>query len=79
MRCLRRKAGISQERLAVVVGRDRGNTAGLERGLRNPRLDTIFELLPALHVTFAEFAGEFESILATQSNSDGRNRRQPRP
>jgi ribosome-binding protein aMBF1 (putative translation factor) len=71
IRSLRLKAGISQERLALDVDRDRGNTASLERGLHIPTLETIYELLPGLHVTFAEFAEEFERILRAQNNPDG--------
>jgi transcriptional regulator with XRE-family HTH domain len=63
VRSLRRKAGISQERLALNLGIDRANTAGLERGLHSPTLGTIFRLLPRLHVTLAEFAKEFERNL----------------
>ena len=36
VRSLRLKAGLSQERLARDLGIDRGNLAGLERGLHTP-------------------------------------------
>jgi transcriptional regulator with XRE-family HTH domain len=75
VRRLRLKAGISQERLALDVGRDRGDTGSLERGLRIPRLDTIFQLLPGLHVTFVEFAAEFERTLRAKNGAGGRGRR----
>jgi transcriptional regulator with XRE-family HTH domain len=54
VRSLRLKAGISQERLALDLGIDRGHT---------PRLYTVLRLLADLHVTFAEFAREFERTL----------------
>ena len=57
---------LSQERLARDLGVDRGNLAGLERGMRNPTFYTIVRLLPGLHVTFVEFAQEFERILKKQ-------------
>jgi hypothetical protein len=46
--------------------------AGLERGLRTPRLYTILRLLPGLHVTFVEFAEEFERSLHTKCGAGGR-------
>jgi transcriptional regulator with XRE-family HTH domain len=67
VRSLRLKSGISQERLALNLGIDRGNTAGLKRGLHTPTLYTILRLLDGLHVTFVEFAGEFERTLHAQS------------
>jgi transcriptional regulator with XRE-family HTH domain len=54
---------LSQERLAQDLGIDRGNLAGLERGLHTPTFYTIVRLLPGLHVTFVEFVQEFERIL----------------
>jgi transcriptional regulator with XRE-family HTH domain len=52
VRSLRLKAGLSQERLVRELGIDRGNLAGLERGLHTPTLYTMCRLLPGLHVTF---------------------------
>jgi hypothetical protein len=45
-------------------------TTRLERGLPNPRLETIYELLPGLGVSYTEYAAEFERILCAQSSSD---------
>jgi hypothetical protein len=47
-----------------------GGTARLESGRANPRLDTIYELLPGLGVTLTEFSAEFEHILRAQNSSD---------
>jgi transcriptional regulator with XRE-family HTH domain len=69
LRFLRRKAGISQERLARNLGIDRGYTAGLERGRHTPTLETIYRLLPGLHVTFVEFAREFERTLRAKDGA----------
>ena len=63
VRFLRQKAGISQERLARNLGIDRGYLGGLEREKHTPTLESVFRLLPGLHVTFAEFAREFERTL----------------
>ena len=63
VRELRLKAGLSQERLALNLGINRGNLASLERGVHTPRLYTIARLLPGLGVTFVGFVQEFERIL----------------
>jgi transcriptional regulator with XRE-family HTH domain len=60
IRGLRRRKGISQERLALEANVERAYMSGLERGLHTPTLDMIFRLLPVLGIRFAEFAGEFE-------------------
>jgi transcriptional regulator with XRE-family HTH domain len=72
VRRLRLKAGISQERLALNVGLNRANTASLERGRRTPTLETVFKLLPGLHVTFVEFAQEFERTLRDGAKGRGK-------
>jgi transcriptional regulator with XRE-family HTH domain len=60
---LRRKAGIAQERAALESGIDRGYMGKLERGENVPTLDTIYKLLPALRVSFVQFAEHFETNL----------------
>lgn len=64
VRRLRLQAGKSQEQLAFDAGVDRGYMGGLERGQHSPTLETVYKLLGPLGVSFAEFAGEFERILA---------------
>ena len=59
VRSLSLKAGISQGRLALSLGIDRGNTAALEHGRHTPTLYTICRLLPGLHASFVEFGQEF--------------------
>ena len=61
---LRREKGISQEWLALETGTASAYMSGLERGLHTPTLETIYKLLPALEVSFTEFAAEFERCLA---------------
>ena len=63
VRALRRRAGISQEQLALRSGIDRGYMSGLERGLHSPTLGTIYRLLPVVGVSFAEFAAELDRQL----------------
>ncbi|WP_255772349.1 helix-turn-helix domain-containing protein [Mycobacteroides abscessus] len=44
----RAKAGISQERLSELAGLDRTYVSGVERGTRNPTLDSMARLSSAL-------------------------------
>jgi len=71
VRILRARTGISQEKLALQAGLDRGYMGGLEREKHTPTLESIYRLLPVLGVSFAEFAGEFERVL--------HSRRRPKP
>ena len=63
IRALRRRAGLSQEGLALASGLDRSYMGEIERGLRSPTIEIIFRLLPALGVSFTRFAREVESSL----------------
>jgi len=67
LRHLRARTGIAQERLALQAGIDRAYVSGLERGLHMPSLETIYKLLSALGVSFAEFGAEFEKCLRKRS------------
>ncbi|HKE24965.1 MAG TPA: helix-turn-helix transcriptional regulator [Bryobacteraceae bacterium] len=66
VRTLRARTGISQEKLALKAGIDRGYMGGLEREKHTPTLESIFRLLPILDVTFTQFAAEFERVLYTR-------------
>lgn len=70
VRNLRMRKGISQEDLAWNSGLTRGHMGSLERELHSPNLESIYKLLPALGVSFVEFAAEFERVL--------HSRRQPK-
>lgn len=50
LRELRTERGWSQEAFAHEAGLDRTYVSGIERGRRNPTLDTIYQLAAALHV-----------------------------
>lgn len=63
IRILRERRGISQEELARQAGIDRGYMGGLEREKHTPTLEVIYKLLPALGISFVEFAAEFERVL----------------
>lgn len=53
LREIRRKAGISQEKLAELAGLHRTYVSGVERGLRNISLENIERLAVALDVEMA--------------------------
>lgn len=48
---LRKRRRISQEALAIQAGMDRSYIGGLENGLHNPTLDTLYRLCPALKIS----------------------------
>lgn len=63
LRRLRLRAGIAQEALALDAGIGRSYMGRLERGLSNPTIEMTLRLLPSLHVSFPEFAQEFDRNL----------------
>jgi len=67
VRCLRKRIGLAQETLALETGIGRSYMGALERGLHSPSLNTIYQLLPVLRVSFPEFAQEFENNLHPRS------------
>lgn len=50
IRELRKRQGISQEKLAVLANMDRGYTGHVERGNRNVSINNIFKIADALGV-----------------------------
>jgi transcriptional regulator with XRE-family HTH domain len=50
LRKLRQAAGLSQERLAQIVGLDRSYVGSVERGERNISIDNIGKFASGLHV-----------------------------
>ena len=50
LRRARKRANISQEKLALDAGLDRTFISGLERGVRQPTLSTLFALSRSLNV-----------------------------
>lgn len=69
VRILRTSRGISQENLAKLAGVDRGYMGSLEREMHTPTLESIYKLLPALGISFVEFASEFERVLHSRRKS----------
>lgn len=70
LREFRKKANLSQEKLAQESNLDRTYISLLERGLRQPSITTIFQLSTALNITSTEII----SALETRVNEDTENR-----
>ncbi|MGE8303378.1 MAG: helix-turn-helix domain-containing protein [Pseudomonas kermanshahensis] len=49
LRIERKRAGLTQEQLALICGYQRNYMSLLERGVHQPTLKTIFDLAGALH------------------------------
>ena len=62
LRECRRKAGISQEELAGLADVDRTYVSLLERGLRQPTLDSLFRLAKGLNVTPATMVSRTSAL-----------------
>ena len=60
----RQAKGLSQESLALTCGRDRTYISMLERGKRQPTLETIFRLAEGLEVAPSELVIAVEAGLA---------------
>ncbi len=60
---LRQQRGVSQERLAFDSGLHRTYISLVERGLRSPKLGTIFRLAEVLAVEPAELVARTQTIL----------------
>jgi transcriptional regulator with XRE-family HTH domain len=55
LRELRDEAGISQEQLANEIGLDRTYISGIERGKRNPSIQSLYRIAKGLDVTLEVF------------------------
>jgi transcriptional regulator with XRE-family HTH domain len=69
LRKARNVAGISQEKLALLVGLDRTYISMLERGLRQPTLTTIFLLCPPLSLSSVEMLQKVQDSFSEGGNS----------
>jgi transcriptional regulator with XRE-family HTH domain len=54
VRRIRQKKGLTQEQLADISGFSQQYISGLERGLRNPTVVTVYELAVALGVSYLD-------------------------
>ncbi|WP_295629491.1 helix-turn-helix domain-containing protein [uncultured Intestinimonas sp.] len=48
LQVLRKKKGLTQEQLSGLATLDRTHYSKIERGLRNPTIDTVFKIASAL-------------------------------
>lgn len=62
LRRFRKKAGLSQEHLADLMGVDRAHVSSMERGQQNVTLITIWHAAQALNVAPAEFLIEAATV-----------------
>lgn len=51
---LRKEAELSQEELGEITGLDRTYISGVERGVRNPSLQTLEKLAKALKISVSD-------------------------
>src|SRR5258708_28481255 len=63
LRDVRKKAGLSQEKLGFESGYHRTYIGMLERGLMNPSLSTILSIASALEVPPGEFVGQVDELV----------------
>ena len=63
LRQLRSERRLSQEALGHAAGLDRTYVSGIERGERNPSLDSILKLTDALEVRLSDVATLAEALL----------------
>lgn len=71
LRTLRKKAGLSQEQLALEAGVERNFVSLIERGVNQPTIRVIFKLASALQISPSEILKAVEQhLVATQLNSD---------
>ncbi|HEX5796763.1 MAG TPA: helix-turn-helix transcriptional regulator [Candidatus Saccharimonadales bacterium] len=59
VRELRKKTGISQEKLGELTSLDRTYISGIERGKRNPSLRNIEKIAKALNVNISDITSDF--------------------
>lgn len=61
VRELREQAGVSQEQLANEIGIDRTYISGIERGRRNPSIQSIYRIAKGLNISLEELFKGFNS------------------
>ena len=67
LRYFRTNFKISQERLSQESGLDRSYISLLERGLRQPSLNTILQISKALNISSVELIKKVEELLSENS------------
>ena len=62
IRYLRKKLGISQEKLALKSDLDRTYLAGIESGKRNATLDSVEKIIQSLDISVKDFFNFEQSV-----------------
>ena len=75
VRAMRRRRGLSQEELADAAGLHRTHISLIERGLREPSLDTLVKLCRGLGVSPAEALMWYVEARAEHENQPLRDER----
>jgi len=66
----RRQAGLTQQELAVRMGLDSGESVSrYERGIREPRLSTVYELCDAIGITALELLALEVSVPSSEAHA----------
>jgi transcriptional regulator with XRE-family HTH domain len=68
LRARRKKAGLSQEKLALEAGLERTYISLMERGQRQPTITTILKIASVLRCSAAELVAEVESLISKSTN-----------
>ena len=66
---LRRAKGMSQEVLSGLAGLDRTHYSKIERGLRSPTIDTLFNIAQALDMAPHEIVSAIEKALEAEETT----------
>jgi transcriptional regulator with XRE-family HTH domain len=64
LRSAREAAGLSQEAIAAEAGLDRTYVSMLERGVRQPTLETLFRLAKAVQLTPSALVSRTTALLS---------------
>ena len=70
LRYFRTNLKLSQERLSQESGLDRSYISLLERGLRQPSLNTILQISKALNISPVELIKKVEELLSGKSKDE---------
>ena len=68
IRTFRNAQGISLEELSFKAGLNAAHLGQIERGLRNPTIETLNRIATALDISFYELIGSVEEVPQKQRN-----------
>lgn len=67
VRAQRERLGLSQERLGQLAGVDRTYVSGIERGVRNPTVESLWRIATALDSKPSTLLADAESRMASST------------